>query len=171
MISIIIPVFNSEKFIEETLLSVLNQTYTDWECILVDDGSTDASWDIMQEFTAKDIRFRSFKRPENLPKGANSCRNFGFEQSQGDYINWFDSDDVMLPDFLAVKAAALTDDPLKMVITSGSFANETLKQQKPIPLELKTTLYLDYIGWKLKVLTPSILFKREFLAGKELFSY
>ncbi|WP_313803840.1 glycosyltransferase family 2 protein [Flavobacterium sp.] len=170
MVSIIIPVFNSEKFIEETLQSISNQNYSDWECILVDDGSTDNSWEIMQRFVVNDTRFKSYKRPDNLPKGANSCRNFGFEQSKGECINWFDSDDVMLENFLSVKMDVMNN-ALKMVIASGSFADESLKQQKAIPLVLKSTLYLDYIGWKLKVLTPSILFKREFLVDKELFSH
>ncbi len=95
-ISIIIPTYNRAHLIGETLDSIAAQTYQDWECIVVDDGSTDNTGDVVNAFAKADQRFSYYKRPENLPKGANACRNYGFEKSNGDFIKWFDSDDVLL---------------------------------------------------------------------------
>src|SRR5690606_34265329 len=100
LISIVIPTYNRAQFIAETLTSVKNQTYQNWECVVVDDGSTDNTIEIIQQFTASDDRFKLYSRPTNRPKGANACRNYGFEVSSGLYINWFDSDDIMAPTFI-----------------------------------------------------------------------
>ncbi len=100
LLSIIIPVFNRAHCIEETLRSVQNQEYAHWECIVIDDGSTDASMEKVAAFAKADSRIQLFKRPETLLKGANTCRNYGFEKSKGLYVNWLDSDDLISPDKL-----------------------------------------------------------------------
>lgn len=94
LISIIIPTFNRAHLIGETLDSILQQTYTNWECIVVDDGSTDLTDVLLDEYCKKDSRFQYHHRPLDRPKGANTCRNYGFQLSKGDYIKWFDSDDL-----------------------------------------------------------------------------
>lgn len=96
LVSIIIPTYNRADLIGETLDSILAQTYENWECIIVDDGSEDNTKEIVLSYIEKDARFQYFKRPENKPKGGNSCRNYGFEICKGEYVNWFDSDDIML---------------------------------------------------------------------------
>lgn len=100
LVSVIIPTFNRAGLIPETLESIIAQTYTHWECIIVDDGSSDATETVIREYIRKDTRFHYFSRPENRMKGANACRNYGFEKSNGTYVKWFDSDDIMYPDFL-----------------------------------------------------------------------
>ncbi len=95
LVSIIIPIYNRAHFIRDTLDSVLSQTYQNWECIVVDDGSTDAIDEILAAYCDKDARFQYHHRPNNRPKGANTCRNFGFEVSRGEYVNWLDSDDII----------------------------------------------------------------------------
>ncbi len=85
LISIIIPVYNREKLLAFTLDSIINQSYQNWECILVDDCSTDSTFFLMQEYQKKDKRIKAFKRPLSLRKGANSCRNYGFLQASGSY--------------------------------------------------------------------------------------
>lgn len=97
-ISIIIPTYNRAHLIGETLDSIMVQSYTNWECIIVDDGSTDNSWEILNIYMNLDSRFRCFHRPDDQLKGPNSCRNYGFSKSKGAIINWFDSDDLYLPD-------------------------------------------------------------------------
>ncbi|MBY5956611.1 glycosyltransferase family 2 protein [Membranicola marinus] len=99
IISIVIPSFNREDYIAETLDSVLQQTYPHWECIVVDDGSTDNTVKIIEEFVQKDSRFRLYHRNRE-PKGANTCRNIGTEYSTGDYIIFLDSDDLLMPSCL-----------------------------------------------------------------------
>ena len=96
LVSIIIPTYNRANLIGETLNSIKAQTYTNWECIVVDDGSTDQSDRVLEIYCKKDHRFQFYNRPEKRPKGANACRNYGFKKSKGVYILFFDSDDFML---------------------------------------------------------------------------
>lgn len=103
LVSIIIPTFNRASLIGETLDSVLAQSYSDWECIIVDDGSDDATEAIVSEYTKSDTRFQFHKRPNDRPKGANACRNYGFERSKGDLVQWFDSDDILHKDKLKIQ--------------------------------------------------------------------
>lgn len=110
LISIIIPTYNRAFIIQETLNSILAQTYSNWECIIVDDGSLDNTEEIVAGYIGKDKRFQYHKRPENRKKGPNSCRNYGFELSKGNYVKWFDSDDLLEIDaFEKYIQFALTD--------------------------------------------------------------
>lgn len=95
LVSVIIPVFNSEQFLEETMNSVLNQTYPHWEMLLVDDCSTDRSPAIIAEYAAKDSRIRYIKLSQN--SGAAVARNTGLEAARGRYIAYLDADDLWLP--------------------------------------------------------------------------
>lgn len=96
-VSIIIPTYNRGHIISKTLGSILDQTYSNWECIIVDDGSEDSTSDVVNQYSHEDARFKYVVRPNERPKGANACRNYGFELSRGKYINFFDDDDIMLP--------------------------------------------------------------------------
>lgn len=89
-VSIIIPVYNAEKYIEKCLKSVLNQTYTNIEIIIIDDGSSDKSYNILKEYKKNDIRIHLFSR-EN--KGVSRTRIEGIEKSSGEYIMFLDADD------------------------------------------------------------------------------
>ncbi|MBZ9628904.1 glycosyltransferase family 2 protein [Psychroflexus sp. CAK1W] len=97
LVSIIIPVFNKAAYFVETLESVFWQEFQLWECIIVDDGSTDSSQKIAQDFENRDRRFTLYKRPENFVKGASSCRNYGLEKAMGKYIVFLDADDLLSP--------------------------------------------------------------------------
>jgi len=109
MISIVIPTYDREKLIIETLDSISNQSYKNWECIIVDDGSTDNSLQSIREYTKNDSRFTVYERPQSVKKGASACRNFGFEQAKGTHIQFFDSDDIMHPEHLNSKITAIDD--------------------------------------------------------------
>jgi glycosyltransferase involved in cell wall biosynthesis len=117
IISIIIPVYNRATLLPLTIESIKEQTFTDWECILIDDHSTDNSLEVMLRLQEKDPRIKAFLRPSHLKKGANACRNFGFSKSAAQYIKWFDSDDIMLPNHLALSYRALVDNHLDFVVT------------------------------------------------------
>jgi len=95
LVSVIIPTYNRAYIIGETLNSVLAQTYTRWECIVVDDGSTDYIDELMEFYCENDDRIHYYHRPSDTPKGANACRNYGFSRSKGEYIQWLDSDDLL----------------------------------------------------------------------------
>jgi glycosyltransferase involved in cell wall biosynthesis len=109
MISIIIPTYNRGKLIIETIDSIINQSYKNWECIIVDDDSSDDSYTTICDYTKKDSRFRIYKRPEFLKKGASGCRNFAFKLANGTFIQFFDSDDIMHPNHLINKISIIED--------------------------------------------------------------
>lgn len=103
LVSIIMPAFNSGKHISETLHSIQRQTFTDWECIVIDDGSSDNTADIVTAIAKTDTRLRLIRRPHFSAKGASSCRNIGLTIATGEFIQFFDSDDLMLPTHLEEK--------------------------------------------------------------------
>ncbi|WP_439481064.1 glycosyltransferase family 2 protein [Cyclobacterium plantarum] len=116
LVSILIPNYNKATCLRETLDSVLSQTYTHWECIIVDDHSTDHSWEILEEYEGKDARIKIFKKPEDRIKGGSVARNYAFELSKGEFVQWLDSDDAIhqnkiedqVQDLLAVKLDAVS---------------------------------------------------------------
>ena len=98
-ISVIIPVYNMGPWLRDCLESVLAQTFTSFECILVDDGSTDDSPQICDYYAKKDDRFRVIHKANG---GLSSARNAGLDDAAGEYIAFVDSDDVILPDYLTI---------------------------------------------------------------------
>ena len=97
-ISVVMPVFNGEQYLKESIESILCQTFTDFEFIIVDDQSTDSSWQIIQEYAAKDSRIAAVKN--NGIKGCWSARNLGWDLAKGKYLAIMDSDDISLPERL-----------------------------------------------------------------------
>lgn len=98
MISIIIPTYNRANVLSDTLESVMAQTYVEWQCIIVDDGSTDNTFSMALDFADRDERFICLKNIRK--KGAQGARNTGIEAAQGEWICLFDSDDKMYPNYL-----------------------------------------------------------------------
>lgn len=94
-VSILIPNYNKAPYLRDTLNSVLAQTYTSWECIVVDDHSTDQSWAILEEYAKLDARIKVYIRPVNSAKGGNVCRNFALELAKGELVLFLDSDDIL----------------------------------------------------------------------------
>ena len=97
VVSIIVPVYNAEKFLNRCIDSILAQTYTDWELLLIDDGSKDASGRICDEYATKDERIRVFHKENG---GVSSARNLGLDHAQGEWITFVDSDDYIEENFL-----------------------------------------------------------------------
>lgn len=91
MVSIIMPVYNSEKYISEAIDSVCNQSYKNWELLIVNDGSTDQTSEIIDDYEKKDSRIKVFHRRN---KGVSIARNFALKQISGEYVTFIDSDDV-----------------------------------------------------------------------------
>lgn len=108
-VSIGLPVFNGEKYIESALDSILNQTYSNFELIIVDNASTDQTPRICHEYMAKDKRIRYYRNKINLGAVANSNR--AFKLSSGEYFKWAADDDVLAPEFLAKCINILDSDP------------------------------------------------------------
>lgn len=94
--------YNRAHFIVETLQSIQKQTYNDWECFIIDDGGTDNTKEVISPILEKDQRFQFLKRPDSYQKGLPGCRNFGLDIAKGDYIIFFDDDDIIHPDNLKI---------------------------------------------------------------------
>ena len=97
LISIIVPIYNVENYLRQCLDSIVAQTYQNFECLLINDGSPDHSADICREYVSKDSRFRYFEKENG---GVSSARNLGIEYSKGEYITFIDSDDWVDSDYL-----------------------------------------------------------------------
>jgi Glycosyltransferases involved in cell wall biogenesis len=103
-VSIVVPCFNQEAFIAEALESVLRQSYSDWECIIVNDGSTDGSEAIIERYAKKERRFLSLAKENG---GVAAARNFGFARASGALFVPLDGDDKLHPDFLQTRRRVL----------------------------------------------------------------
>lgn len=123
--SVIIPLYNKECFIENTLKSVLNQSFTDFEVIIINDGSTDKSEEKTLEF--KDARIQYFHKENG---GVSSARNFGIEKSKSDYIAFIDADDYWYPNFLQEMHQNIHKHP-EFKVFSAAIEVETAKKVIP----------------------------------------
>jgi|SRR5690554_264154 len=110
LISIIIPVYNRQELVKETLDSVLDQTYQSWECIVVDDGSTDDTWEVLEAYAKKNTRIKIHKR-HRAPKGAPTCRNIGADIANGQYLMFLDSDDLLISECLEYRIQKIEKNP------------------------------------------------------------
>lgn len=165
LVSIIIPTFNRAHLIGETLESVLAQTYTNWECIVVDDGSTDNTNEIMTAYCAKDFRIQYYHRPKDRLPGGNSARNYGFELSLGDYIQWFDSDDIMHSSKLSFQVSYLKESDYPFTVCQTEVFEETIDRLLGLRHDVIHSLnpLRDFIKMDLVFMTPSAIYKRSFL--------
>ena len=134
LVSIVTPVYNAERFIEQTIQSVLAQTYTDWELLLIDDCSTDDSGKIIQRYAQQDERIKYHRLQEN--SGAAVARNTAIGLAQGEYLAFLDSDDLWVANKLKrqlsdLKAnnAAFVFARIRMIDQQG----HVLKENVPIP--------------------------------------
>lgn len=108
-VSVLMSVYNGERFLHEAVDSILNQTFTDLEFIIVDDGSTDNTWQILQEYAADEPRLLLMRNESNL--GLAGSLNRGLSLARGEYIARMDADDVSLPERLAAQVAFLDESP------------------------------------------------------------
>ncbi len=124
MISIVIPNYNKAGFLCSTLQSLTSQTSSDWEAIIVDDGSTDNSIDIVNEYIEKNARFSLLRNETN--QGGSVCRNQGLKSAIGDYVIFLDSDDLLSPTCLERRMDVFQQNPENdfLVFPMGTFRNE-----------------------------------------------
>ncbi len=166
LISIITPNFNSAQTIEATFSSIVCQTHNNWEWLIIDDGSTDSSPEMIMEFSNRDPRIR-FIRRNNNPKGASVCRNIGIEHAIGDYLMFLDADDLLVPYCLEQRLYKMEENPYMDfgVFNMGMFKNEL--GDMPGGINLYTDEAGDYIKLFLSYKIPwSItcpIWKRSFI--------
>ena len=121
LFSIIVPVYNVEKYIDKCLDSILNQSFMDWEVMLIDDGSRDSSGKICDEYAKKDRRFHVFHKENG---GVSSARNLGLDNARGEWIWYIDPDDWIADDALATLAAVVHKNEPDCVIFGIKYYDE-----------------------------------------------
>lgn len=162
MISIIIPVYNTSKYLDQCFQSVLNQTYADWECIIVDDGSTDNSGEICDNWGKKDNRFIIIHQKN---QGVSAARNQGIKKSKGKYLCFIDSDDWVNPTYLFDMINVIDDEMTDMVVTglihekSSSSEKHLPQKEERIILNNNSKSFIDNVG--LFYGPTAILYKKE----------
>jgi glycosyltransferase involved in cell wall biosynthesis len=149
LVSIITPTYNVEKYIRETLQSVLNQSYQNWEMILADDASNDHTISIIEEFAAKDSRIKVFKLPEN--RGNGFARNAALEKASGKYIAYLDADDLWFPEKLEKQIQFLKANNLYFTFSFYDSIDEegndlNRRVESPNPLTYKQLFFCNYVG-------------------------
>ena len=115
LVSIVVPIYNVENYLRQCLDSIMGQTYQNFECLLINDGSPDHSADICREYVSKDSRFKYFEKENG---GVSSARNLGIERSEGAYITFIDSDDWVESDYLEVLYKALIDEKADITVST-----------------------------------------------------
>lgn len=164
LVSILIPAYNAQEWIAETLLSALAQTWERTEIIVVDDGSEDQTLDAAQRFASKSL---CVVRQEN--QGAAAARNTAFSLCQGDYIQWLDADDILAPDKIERQMQALASFPGTRPLLSsawGRFINRTSKA-----VFTPTALWCDLspVEWMLRKMEQDVYMQTTaWLVSREL---
>ena len=131
-ISVIVPVYNTEKYLKRCIDSILAQSYSDFELLLIDDGSTDASPAICDEYATNDSRVRVFHKPNG---GVSSARNLGLDNARGEWIAFVDSDDWIESEmlYLFISKAEKTDSDIVFCNHKCIMVNVSYKYSKSPP--------------------------------------
>ena len=169
LVSIIIPTYNRAELIGETIDSIISQTYKNWECIIVDDGSTDHTAEVIENYCNKDTRIKYYVRKKKYMAGGNGARNYGFDLSKGEYVQWFDSDDIMLPNKINDDVQEAIKYNLDFVISSGYSSNFNLKNLRKKVITINDDLYINYTTWQTEIFLPSLFFLKQFISKFDLF--
>ena len=134
LLTIIVPIYNCEKYLPDLFLSIDNQKYKNYELLLINDGSTDNSEKICKEYILKNKKAKYFYKNNG---GVSSTRNFGIEKAKGDFICFVDADDVITPDYLLNFSNLINNNNKNSLFCCG-----ILKHQHLIYIILKTLIIL-----------------------------
>lgn len=158
-ISIVMPVYNAEAYLEAAVQSVLGQTYEDWELLLTDDHSTDKSAAIAEALAGRDSRIRVLSQKEGI-KGAANARNLGIRQAQGRYLCFLDADDVWRPDKLEKELAFMKRKDAAFVFSGYEFGDENAVGTGKIVRVPERLNYREALS-RTVIFTSTVLFDRE----------
>jgi teichuronic acid biosynthesis glycosyltransferase TuaG len=163
LVSIVVPVYNAARFMDDTIQTVLNQTYQNWELLLVDDCSSDDSVQIIQKYLKKEKRIKLFKLSEN--SGAAIARNTGIDKAKGHYLAFLDADDLWMNNKLELQVAFMQEKNAAFSFTGYEFADENgkpngKKVHVPETITYKQALKNTTIGTSTVMLDMSLLTKK-----------
>ena len=164
LVSVVMPVYNSERYLAEAIESILGQTFTDFEFIIVDDASTDSSAEIALEYARRDGRIRLLQREIN--GGAADARNSGIAVAEGEYIAAMDSDDVSLPARLEKQVDLLRSKPdIGGVGTQGHVVKSDLTPSHDFEAPVHHALIALSFFLRYGILGATIMLRREYLSA------
>lgn len=163
IVSIIIPTYNRESLIGETLDSIINQSYCQWECLVIDDGSDDNTAEIVNDYCCRDPRIAYYLRPAYHLPGGNGARNYGLSLSKGKFIQWFDSDDLMLPNYLEKKVDLINQGSFKVVFCGYDYFGVNQVKGKLGNMAFSGDVIESLLKREVNFSPPSFLLSREVL--------
>lgn len=135
--------YNRAHFIVEILNSIINQSFVDWECLIIDDGGTDNTKEVITPILIQDIRFQYLLRPDTYKKGLPGSRNYGLDIAKGDFVVFFDDDDIVHPDNLRIGLEVLETKKIEFC----HYQKLSFEVNKPVfksyPIEIVKSLNRD----------------------------
>lgn len=167
LVSIIMPAYNCEKYITEAIVSVINQSYTDWELIVIDDCSQDSTVDKVKKLASLDTRINLYRNERNI--GVSKTRNKGIALATGQWIAFLDSDDCWTPDKLQkqMRLAADNRNKTEFIFTASCFMDENgrlFKWVMPVP---ETVTYKDLLKHNV-ISCSSVLISKQCLGNHRM---
>ncbi|KAA3622551.1 MAG: glycosyltransferase family 2 protein [Flavobacterium sp.] len=168
LVTIITPVFNRAHLIAETLVSVQNQVFRDWECIIVDDGSTDEIEQVVSKFMQNDPRFSFVKRPLSHRQGGCGARNYGLSIAKGSYVVFLDSDDLLINNTLKDRTNYLANSNIDMLISTSVAFKTTIGDDDRLWNVIKSeetneTFMIRFLKSDMPWNTNCVTWKKEFI--------
>lgn len=169
LVSVVIPVYNGARYLSETIESIRKQTLDDWELVIVDDGSTDESWSIIEQSSLLDSRIKGHRHDRN--RGHRAASNTAFRLSVGKYVARSDQDDISLPERLEKQVAFLRENPTVGLVASGHYrlspeGDRTAVRKTREPVFVRWGLLFDSAYCH-----SSFMFRREFVEGDNPYRY
>lgn len=161
LFSIIIPIFNAEQYLKTCINSIISQTYTHFELLLIDDGSTDSSYDICKEYESKDKRIKVYRKNNG---GVSTARNLGIDKAKGEWIAFIDSDDYVNKDFL-YNYKLVIDKKAELVCTGyvGYYSNNKIIKVKSNNSDNKSEIIYYQFKYRLLGFLWCKCFKRQII--------
>ncbi len=162
LVSIITPTYNSEKYISATIQSVQNQTYSNWELLIIDDCSTDKTVEIISNASKSDPRIKLHALTKN--QGTGIARNTGIDNSNGNYISFLDSDDMWKPEKLEKQLNFMKENNLSFTFSFYECINEeginlNIRKEAPRLTSYRKLFFCNYIGNSTAIYNAAILGK------------
>lgn len=166
-VSIIMATYNRANFIAETLVAIQRQTFADWECLIIDDGGTDNTKEVIAPILEMDSRFKFYSRPGNYQKGPSGCRNYGLHLAKGIFISFFDDDDIPHPQNLEICIDELTNNKniyfcryeRNVFFEDFHYNFDLSKTYTQFPIVKKDVLKM--LTNELQIITTSVMWKKE----------
>ena len=165
LVSIIIPCYNQAAYLKQSLTSVLAQTYSNWECIIVDDGSTDNSVSVIKDYARQDKRIRLLQKENG---GSATARNLGMTEAKGDFMLFLDADDILDANKLEIQVALMLDKQVDMSYSAFSFINEDGKTSKTKYAELNSCTIITNWGLGSSMPPHAFMYKTSFIKANNI---